>query len=140
MDEQAPPFDLSDEEREALRQAGLDYPTAEEKQNMFAIFKFIINQKDNTKTSCLTEPEIGLARFPVRTNLQIAHYCNKMGMSGVGKFFNDEAQILNATSLGRKGFLINQIVTQKKETTTSMSRGTFSDRGKGGLFTKKKSF
>ena len=104
---------LTDEE--AFDEISQLYPTQEEKQNIFTYFKKVILQKNNIKTANLTNDEIGLVKLPVRTNLEIAQYCDSMGMKGFSSFFEKEAQILLGTSLSREGFLDKLAVTQKRE-------------------------
>ena len=107
--------DLTPEEVEALETAGYGYPKAEEKQNIYNYFKKVILMKDNTKTGNLTKEEIGMPLTPVRTNQEIALYCQVMGMKNFGQYFQDDAQIMLGTSLSREGFLDKLAVTQKRE-------------------------
>jgi len=107
-------------EEEILRQQ-LGYPREEEKQNIFNYFKKVVAMKDNTKTANLTNDEIGMVKLPVRTNQEIALYCDAMGMGNLKKmqgfagYFMKEAQIMLGTSLSREGFLNKLAVTQKRE-------------------------
>ena len=42
--------ELTDEDRESLEQMGYSYPKEEDKLNIFAYFKRVLNLEDNTKT------------------------------------------------------------------------------------------
>ena len=111
---------LTQEEQEALADLdelgkGYGYPQPEDKQNIYNYFKKVIAMLDNTKTANLTDDELGVAKIPVRTNQELALYCEKMGMKGFADYFKNEAQILLATSLSREGFLDKLAVTQKRE-------------------------
>ena len=114
---------LTPEEMEELEEilGGSGYPKQEEKQNILALFKKVINIEDNTKTANLTEEELGLSKLSVRSNQEIALYCDSMGMgdlktqTGFAGYFQKEAQITLGTSLSRLGFLLKLAVTVKKE-------------------------
>lgn len=120
-------------EEEVRKALGYGYPEAEEKQNLIAFFREIIRRKENIKTGNLTEPEVGFAKTPARTNLDIANYCDLMGMSGFGEVFQQDAQVLLGTSLSRDGFLDKLAVTQKKQSETSLKKMDPQQR-KRGLF------
>jgi len=112
--------ELTPEEAQELQEM-LGYPRQEEKQNIYAYFKKVLSVEDNSKTAFLTDEELGLVKIPVRTNQEIALYCEVMGMGSVNEkkgfagYFIKEAQITLATSLSREGFLDKLAVTQKKE-------------------------
>ena len=127
--------DVTPEEMEALKEVGYGFPQQEEKQNIYNYFKKVISMIDNSKTGNLTDDEIGLAKVPVRTNQEIAHYCKAMGMGGFANYFNEESQITLSTSLSREGFLDKLAVTQKREMETK--RKNFSQAQKKNWFTKK---
>ena len=76
----------------------------------------------NAKTANLTSDELGLAKIPVRTNLEIASYCEFMGMKGFAEVFMEDAQIVLATSLSREGFLAKLAVTTQKFSETSLKK------------------
>lgn len=125
---------LTPEEEEALK-AYLDYPTPEEKQNIFTYFKKVIEEKHNVKTANLLNEELGLVKLPARTNLGISQYCKSMGMKGFSEYFKEEAQILLGTSLSREGFLDKLAVTQKRESEVKTRRPPTTKKG---FFGKKK--
>ena len=131
---------LTPEEEAALEENygnySYGYPTPEEKNNIYTYFKRVIGMFDNTKTANLTADEIGMVKIPVRTNLEIAQYCESMGMKGFANFFKKEAQILLGTSLSREGFLNKLAVTQKRE--SEIKTRNAQPRDSKGWFTKKK--
>jgi len=132
---------MSEEEvfdQEETRNAmGYGYPEQEEKHNLIAFFKEIIRNSFNAKTANLNEDELGYAKIPVRTNMEIAAYCEHMGMKPWADVFMEEAQILLATSLSREGFLDKLAVTTQKFTETSLKK-SMSAQQKKGLFGNKK--
>ncbi len=110
--------DMSQEEAQLLDEleaAGYGFPKGEESQSIFSFFKRVIFMPDTTRTANLTEEELGIAKVPVRTNLELAEYCKHQGLTGLGEFFFREAQIITNTSLSRDGFLDKLAVTQKRE-------------------------
>jgi len=114
-------------------------PEYEEKQNLFTFFKKIISDTSkNIKTAFLKEEELGFAKIPVRTNLEISEYCKAMGNDGFSKYFENKAQIVLGTSLSRDGFIDKLAVTQKRESAfrtripVTQRRGFFTRREEGG--------
>ena len=127
--------EFTDEDLETLDQLGLGYPKQSEKQNIFAFFKRVITMADTTRTSNLTEDEMGAVKVPVRTNLELAQYCKAMGLTGLGNYFLAESQIISNSSLSREGFLDKLAVTQKRELETKSKSSLAKRRG---WFKKKK--
>ena len=132
--------DLNMAEAEETRTAmDYGYPEQEEKHNLIAFFREIIRNDMNIKTGNLSDPELGVARLPVRTNLELANYCAIMGMGGMGLAFMDDAQVLLGTSLSREGFLAKLAVTTQKFSETSLKKSLGGgDKKKKGMFNKKK--
>jgi len=121
---------------ETNKALGYGFPEQEEKQNLIGFFKRIIDKDFNAKTANLTPDELGLAKIPVRTNMEIASYCEFMGMQGFADVFMDDAQIVLATSLSREGFLPKLAVTTQKFSETSLNK-QLGEKKKKGLFSKK---
>lgn len=113
MDEEFTPEEM--QLAEELAESGYGYPKEEEKQNIFSFFRRVIFMPDTSRTSNLTEDELGMVKIPVRTNLELAEYCKHQGLNGLSQFFFNEAQIISNTSLSRDGFLDKLAVTQKRE-------------------------
>ena len=122
-------------EEEQLRNAlGLGYPEQEEKVSVLAFLKEIINRQENVKTGNLSPDELGEAKIPVRTNLDLANYCKFMDMHGFADVFNDDAQVLLASSLSRGGFLDQLAVTTNKNNTSALKNIGAPQKKKGGFF------
>jgi len=123
---------------EGLREAlGMGYPEPDEKSSILGFLKDIVSRDDNTKTGNVSQDELGEARIPVRTNLELASYCQFMGMDKFAEVFHTDAQILSSSSLSRGGFLPILAVTTKKESSTSLKNVGASTKKKGGFFGKK---
>jgi len=125
------------QEEEIRKALGMGYPEPEEKVSVLNFLKNIIDRKENVKTGNLTPDEIGEARIPVRTNLELSSYCKFMGMDAFANVFQEDAQRILATSLSRGGFLPILAVTTKKETQTSLKNIGASTQKKRGFFNKK---
>lgn len=124
-------------EKEIEKGLGYGYPEPEEKNNMIAFFKDIIRSKFNAKTGYLKEEELGVSRHPVRTLMKVSNFCNIMDMSPIGKYFEQKAQIILATSLSREGFLDVLSVTSKKLSTTELKKMGVAAKKRTGFFAKK---
>ena len=105
--------ELSVEEAEELQKYLANVPQKEEKLGVFSFFNKVLRGKDTSKSSYVDKDEL----FSVRTYQSAALYADEMNLKLVGGFLKKEAEIILATSLGKDGFLIKQIVTQKKEIT-----------------------
>lgn len=120
--------ELTEEEIEELEKLGYGFPKPDEKNNIFSFFKRVIATRDTTRVSNLQEEELGHATIPVRTNLQLALYCEQMGLGGLGSHFMKESQIISNSSLSRDGFLDKLAVTQKREMDTKTRTATPAQR------------
>lgn len=129
--------ELTQEEQEALEELGYGAPRPEEKHNIFSFFKRVISMGDTTRTSNLTEDELGAVKVPVRTNQFIALYAQQMGLIGLAQHFFKESQIITNSSLSRDGFLDKLAVTQKREMDARSRGGTPPQQPKGGWFKRK---
>jgi len=118
------------------KELGLGYPEPEEKINILNFLKDIVSRKENVKTANLTNAELGDARLPVRTNIELASYCKFMGMDAFADVFTEDAQTLLGSSLSRGGFLALLAVTQKKESKSSIDRLGASEKQKKNWFGK----
>ena len=124
------------EQEETRNAMGYGYPEAEEKQNLIAFFREIIRNQFNAKTANLTSDELGFAKIPVRTNMEIASYCQLMDDPAMAAAFMEDAQITLSTSLSREGFLPKLAVTTQKFSETSLKK-QLGGQQKKGLFKKK---
>ena len=101
------------EEIEELQRFLANVPQKEEKLGVFSFFNKVLKGKDTSKSSYLDKDEL----FSIRTYQSASLYAEEMNLKLVGKYLRAEAEIVLATSLGKDGFLIKQIVTQKREIT-----------------------
>jgi len=123
--------DLTPQELEQLKDMlGISYPKGEEKVGIFHFFNEVLKTGDTSKVSNLDDK----TELPsVRLLQSTALYSEEMGLTLVADYLRKEAEIVLATADSKKGFLIQQIVTQKKELKTKSG----DTRGKKGWFKKK---
>lgn len=126
---------LTPEEIEMLEQLGLGYPKEEEKQSIFSFFKRVITMPETTRTSNLKEEEMGMAKIPLRTYLELSLFCKETGLTGLGNYFKKEGSIVTDPTLSREGFLDKLVVTQKK--LSEIKAREFTDKQKRSWFKKK---
>ena len=116
--------EVTDEEIEKLedelkklesKDTGYGSPSASQKDNLFKFFRYILTTKDTTRVGNLTSPEIGLGRLSVRGNKSIALYAKAEGLTLVEDYFNDLSNILTESSMSKKGFFLQTVVTQIKK-------------------------
>jgi len=97
---------------------GAGYPQPEKDKSMIGFFRDLINHKVLKRTFRSGNLEADTELFSVRTYMDTAHYADRMGLSGVGEFLEEEALIITDTSLSKDGFLIKAAITQKRESRT----------------------
>lgn len=100
------------------------------------IDNFFINiiREDSLKTGNLEIEELGEARLPLRTLLELRKDCEDIpSLSELAKDFEKQAKDLVQTSLSKDGFLIKSRITQNKSLIGEKKRR----RSRIGLFGKK---
>jgi len=95
-------------------------PSPEKKDSTLVLFRELIHAPKSTKFGNLIGEEMGLPNMSVRGALNLGHFFDSQGLTNLGDYYRNSAEITLATSLSRKGKLIDNIVTQikkeKKET------------------------
>jgi len=105
----------------------------EKKDSTLVLFRELIKAPDSQKFGNLDSKELGTPSVAVRDQMEIANYLDAEGLTRVSDYFRKKAEITFATSLSKKGKLIDNIVTQiKKEQKSSASSGEI----KKGMFAK----
>ena len=109
-------------------------PTPEKKDTQLQLFRDIIATEDSKKVAYLKPEELGKVSVGVRQLHNIALFCETQNIPGLAEYYLQKAEIIQATSMSSKGFLLQTIVTQiKKELKQRMS----SEPKKGRWFEKK---
>ena len=92
-------------------------PTYVAKDDLYTLLKWVIARDDSSKVGNLLKEELGMLDISVRDCQRIALLANTLRHPGFAKFFKLQGEIVLATSLSRKGELLNLFVTQRKFTT-----------------------
>lgn len=105
--------ELSVEDQEELQKYLSNIPQKEEKLGVFSFFNKVFKAKDTSKGSYLGQDEL----YSIRVYQSASLYAKEMNLKIVADYLRAEAEIVLATALSKDGFLVKQIVTQKKEIT-----------------------
>ncbi len=119
-----------EEAEEALKNLGGLAPLPEEKHNTHSFLYAVATADDTTKVANLTTEEVGLAKLPVRTYKELALFCKEVAnMEYMADYFDKKAEIVNATSLAREGFLTRLAVMIRRESTDTLKAPTKQNSG-----------
>ena len=81
---------------------------------VYALFKEVLDMPDTKKVANLGPVELGNLDLSVRGALNIAMLGTTFHHPTFSKFFADQAEIINATSMSKKGWFPELFVTSKK--------------------------
>ena len=95
--------------------SGYASPTAPKKDSTLVLFRELIKSADSKKFGYLTSDELGKTKMSVRDQLDMANYFDAEGLDKLGNYFRAKAESTFATSMSRKGWFGNLIVTQIKK-------------------------
>lgn len=119
-----------EEELKKLESTEYGSPSQEKKENIFKFFREILRLKDTTRIGNLSNTELGVTRLGVRSYQEVSLYAAAEGLDTVSTYLSDKANIITATSMGRKGFwsklFVTQIKREKKEEPTEKKNKWFS--------------
>jgi hypothetical protein len=93
-----------------------NYPIQKEQQSLYTLFWKVIGLKDSTKVANLQKTEIGDCGITVRDAQRLAKLGRIFNNQVFSDFYRDHAEITNATSMARDGFLDELFVSSKKST------------------------
>lgn len=114
MPEENPNLDdaaLSADEEEQIKEY-LGLPKAEEKLGVFQFFNEVRKTGDSSKVSNLDDNE----KEAVLILKHINRYTGKLwGIEGAGNYYSMEAEEILSVADSKKGFLIKQVGTQRRE-------------------------
>jgi hypothetical protein len=112
--------ELTQEEQQILANyISQNYPKPEEKAGVFHFFNKILKIPETIRTGNLNEDEL----FAVRNLLRAKIFSEEKSMDKVSKYFAKRAEIVTGTSLSRLGFLIQAVITTKKESKAKIKTG-----------------
>ena len=109
------------------------YPSATPRETIFTFFKHILGIKDSSKVANLDRRELGMLDLSVRN----CEYLGKLGFmlhnKSYGDFFMNKGEITLATSMSKKGWLSELVVSQKKFSQRTVQPMSFQPQKKGFL-------
>ena len=92
------------------------YHEGQQRESLFSFFKHILGIKDSTKVANLDRRELGMMDLSVRN----CEYLGKLGYQlhnkSFGEYFMMKGEITLATSMSKKGWLPELVVSQKRFT------------------------
>jgi hypothetical protein len=90
------------------------YPEMTPKESIFTFFRHILGIKDSSKVANLDRRELGMLDLSVRNSEHLAKLGNMLHNKSYQDFFMAKAEITLATSMSKKGWLPELVVSQKK--------------------------
>jgi hypothetical protein len=109
------------------------YPNAVPKESIFTFFRHLLRIPDSSKVGNLDKRELGSLDLSVRN----CEYLGKLGYMlhnrSYGDFFMNKAEITLATSMSKKGWLPELVVSQRKFTQRSVQPMALQSSKKGFL-------
>lgn len=112
IDEQEEHADYVDDYNEDLRYG--DHPAQKHKETIFSVFWKIIGLKDSTKVGNIDKFEIGRLDLSVRNCEYISLVGDVLNNDAVKNFYRSKGEIILATSLSKRGFFLDTMITQKR--------------------------
>lgn len=107
---------LTQDEMEQLQHLIGTAPVPEEKHNIHSFLTKVVESEETTKTANLDEEELGKPKLPVRTNLELALFCEEIAnMKYFSDYFKKEAEIILATSLSKDATLLKFAITSNRQ-------------------------
>lgn len=86
-------------------------PTSQQKDSILKFFRELISVKDSRKIANLGNDELKLTRYL----LDLSHYAGAEKLNIVENYIQGLAEINLATSMSKKGFLVQSAITQIKK-------------------------
>ena len=90
------------------------YPDATPKESIFTFFRHILGIDDSSKVANLDRRELGMLDLSVRNSEYLAGIGYMLHNKSYGDYFMRKAEITLATSMSKKGWLPELVVSQKK--------------------------
>lgn len=90
------------------------YPGAPARDSIFTFFAKVLGLKDSSKVGNLDRRELGMLDLSVRNCEYLANLGEALHNKSYHNFFMNKAEITLATSMSKKGWLPELVVSQKK--------------------------
>ena len=112
------------------------YPMQKKELGLFQLFMDVIHLKDSTKVAFLGKSEVGDLGVSVRDYQYLAKLSKLFKHDNLSTWLLGNAEIINATSMGRDGNLSELFVSQKKFSTRARKSSQLTQK-KWSMFNKK---
>lgn len=109
------------------------YPNQVSRETIFTFFKHILGIKDSSKVGNLDKRELGMLDLSVRNCEYLAKLGGMLHNRAYNEFFMQKAEITLATSMSKKGWLPELVVSQKRYSQRSVQPMTTQQTSKGFL-------
>jgi len=109
------------------------YPNDVPKESIFTFFRHILGIKDSSKVANLDRRELGMLDLSVRNCEHLAGLGHQLHNKSYEDFFMKKAEITLATSMSKKGWLSELVVSQKKFSQRTVSPMSLQTGKKGFL-------
>ena len=130
-DDQADQMDYA-QEQQYPDQFG-SYPDVVPKESIFTFFRHLLGIADSSKVANLDKRELGMLDLSVRNSEHLAWLGNALHNKAYEEFFMKKAEITLATSMSKKGWLPELVVSQKKFTSRAVQSMNLQSSKKGFL-------
>jgi len=104
-----------------------------ERESIFSFFKHILGIKDSSKVGNLNPKELGMLDLSVRNNEYLAKLGYLLHNKSYHDFFMSNAEITLATSMSKRGWLPELVVSQKRFSTRNIQPTTTTTPQKTGF-------
>jgi len=101
------------EEQQEEQQFG-NYIGSKPKEGIFTFFNRVIGLKDSSKVANLDKKELGMLDLSVRSCGYLANLGNLLNNKSYKDFFMSKGEVVLATSMSKKGWLPELVVSQKR--------------------------
>lgn len=109
------------------------YPNQIPKESIFTFFMRILGITDSSKVANLDKRELGMLDLSVRNCEYLAKLGNMLHNKAYNDYFMQKAEITLSTSMSKKGWLPELVVSQKKFTTRQVQPMALQPSKKGFL-------
>lgn len=109
------------------------YQNSNPKESIFTFFKHILGIKDSSKVGNLDKRELGMIDLSVRNCEYLAKLGYMLHNKSYHDFFMQKAEITLATSMSKKGWLPELVVSQKRFSSRTVQPATTAPPPKKGF-------
>ena len=105
-------------------------PSRLDKDSQYKFMRELLDTLDSTKVANLSPEEIGTQNLSVRGCMNVSLIADQLGLEEFKKYYIKKAEIINATSMSKKGKFLELVFTQIRKHIS----GSDQPRTKKGIF------